>query len=211
MLVTQKDQGREKYTQAPIASRKSIIDEIVQAGQDKLKETVKARGLAIPQRYRGKAWRKLYSNVVCLKDTVFNIVVKGKAIKILLPGLKDKSLFVEASEDVFEFIREQSSRVVPEPKSEKTQSTEIDEDGLASAVKERNAQHDKGTMGVLLVHGCRKLRARKPLPNGSYRARYFDAEFQSIDLAAKFLNSAEDDNDYISEQADADMESADGR
>ena len=66
-------------------------------------------------------------------------------------------------------------------------------------------------MGVLLVHGCRKLRARKPLPNGSYRARYFDAEFQSIDLAAKFLNSAEDDNEYIIEQADADMESADGR
>ena len=144
-----------------------------------------------------------------MKDEVSNIAVNGKAIKILLPGLDDKTIFVEASEDLFEFIREQSSRVVLEPKSEKTQNTEIDEDGLASAVKERNAQHDKGTMGVLLVHGCRKLRARKPLPNGSYRARYFDAEFQSIDLAAKFLNSAEDDNECMIEQADADMELAD--
>ena len=150
----------------------------------------------------------IYANIACLKDTVFNIVVKGKAIKILLPGLKDKSLFVEASEDVFEFIREQSSRVVPEPKSEKTQNTEIDEDGLASAVKERN-QHEKGTMGVLMVNGQRKLRARKFLSDGTYKARNFVDEYQSIDLAMKFLNSAEDDNEYIIEQADTDMELAD--
>ena len=45
MLVTQKDQGREKYTQAPIASRKSIIDEIVQAGQDKHFGNCESNGL----------------------------------------------------------------------------------------------------------------------------------------------------------------------
>ena len=75
MLVTQKDQGREKYTQAPIASRKSIIDEIVQAGQYKLLETVKAMGLAIPSRQRGHAWKKLYANTDSLKDTDIYIYI----------------------------------------------------------------------------------------------------------------------------------------
>ena len=90
------------------APHKTIIDEIIRAGQDKLMETLKARGLAIPPRHRGYAWKKLHANVVSLKGTVFNIVVKGKAIEILLPGFKDKSLFVEASEDVFEFIVERN-------------------------------------------------------------------------------------------------------
>ena len=170
MLVTQKDQGREKYPQAPIASRKSIIDEIVQAGQYKLLEIVKAMGLAIPPRQRGHAWKKLWANIALLKDKVSNIVVKGKAIMILLPGLRDKSLFVEASEDVFEFIREQSS-CVPEPKtpkSEKTRNTEIDEHaghhGLASAVRKRNRLNtEKGYLDVVNVRDKKMLRARKKI------------------------------------------------
>ena len=140
--------------------------------------------MAIPPRHRGHAWKKLYANTASLKGTICNIVVKGKAIKFLLPSLKDKSLFIEASEDVFEFIREQSSRVVPEPKSEKTQNTEIDEDGLASVVKQRT-ENEKGTMGVVMVRGQRRLRARKLLAAGPYKSRYFDGDIQTIDHLIK--------------------------
>ena len=51
--------------------------------------------------------RKLWANIALLKDKVSNIVVKGKAIMILLPGLRDKSLFVEASELTFDDTHEQ--------------------------------------------------------------------------------------------------------
>ena len=53
------------------------------------------------------------------------------------------------------------------------------------------------------------LRARKWLIDGTCKARYFDADFQSIDLEAEFLNSVADDDECMIEQADADMKMAD--
>ena len=66
MMITQKDQFGKPIP----ASRNSIINDIVQAGQDKLLETVKAMGLAIPPRHHGQAWKKLYANIALLKDKV---------------------------------------------------------------------------------------------------------------------------------------------
>ena len=87
------------------AAQKMIIHEIIQAGKDKLLQLLKSRDLAMPPRQRGKCWKQVFANIASVEGTINEIVVKDQAIKILLPKIKDKSLWVEASEDVFEFIR----------------------------------------------------------------------------------------------------------